>query len=52
MSSSKRAPDPFRPGEVPEGKPAGKLGRPSVAALVMAAIVVLAIVIVVIAVAR
>ena len=50
--SSKRAPDPFRPGEVEEGKPAGLLGRPAFAALVVAAIVVVAVVIVVVALAR
>ena len=42
-----RPPDPFRPGEVPEGKPYAKIGRPgfaaAVALLVVAAIVALII---------
>jgi hypothetical protein len=42
---SERPPDPFRPGEVPEGTPYAKIGRPSIAAaaalLVLAAVVAL-----------
>jgi len=42
---TERAPDPFRPGEVPEGKPYAKIGRPGVAVaaalLVVAAVVAL-----------
>ena len=50
--SSKRAPDPFRPGEVDEGRPAGILGRPAFAAVVIGAIVLIAVVIVIVALAR
>ncbi len=39
---SQRAPDPFRPGSVPEGEPHGKLGRPA-AALAAVLLVVIAI---------
>ena len=45
---TERAPDPFRPGEVPEGKPYAKVGRPgfavAVAVLVIAAVVALILV--------
>jgi hypothetical protein len=37
-SEPRRAPDPFRPGEVPEGKPFAKAGRPITPMLVVAAI--------------
>ena len=38
-----RPPDPFRPSEVPEGRPAGILGRPA-AALAVTLLVVAAVV--------
>ena len=45
---TERAPDPFRPGEVTEGKPYAKVGRPgfavAVAVLVIAAVVALILV--------
>jgi hypothetical protein len=41
--SSKRAPDPFRPGEIPEGEPFAKAGRPSVAVVVVVLIVAVAV---------
>ena len=43
----KRAPDPFRPGEIPEGKPYAKAGRPGAAVLVVAVIVIAALALVV-----
>jgi hypothetical protein len=49
---AKRAPDPFRPGEVPEGKPHEKIGRPTTAVLVVALIVLVAIAFIVWALAR
>ena len=36
---AKRAPDPFRPGEIPEGEPHEKVGRPGTAVLVVGLIV-------------
>ena len=39
---AKRAPDPFRPGEIPEGKPHETVGRPSTAVLVVGLIVLVA----------
>jgi hypothetical protein len=39
-----RAPDPFRPGEVPEGRPFAKVGRPGFAVGIFLAIVVLVVV--------
>jgi hypothetical protein len=48
----KRAPDPFRPGEVPEGRPYAKAGRPGTAVLVVAVIVLAAIALLVWAAAR
>jgi hypothetical protein len=48
----RRAPDPFRPGEVPEGRPFAKVGRPLTPVLVVGAIVLLVLAIVVIALAR
>ncbi|HEX9351242.1 MAG TPA: hypothetical protein VF877_08225 [Gaiellaceae bacterium] len=35
----KRAPDPFRPGDIPEGEPFAKAGRPGAAVLVVVLIV-------------
>jgi hypothetical protein len=35
----KRAPDPFRPGDIPKGKPFAKAGRPGTAVLVVVLIV-------------
>jgi hypothetical protein len=48
----RRAPDPFRPAEVPEGRPFGKAGRPVTPMLVVGAIVLVVLAIVLIAVAR
>jgi hypothetical protein len=48
----RRAPDPFRPGEVPEGESFAKAGRPATAMLVVAAIVIAVVVVLVIALAR
>jgi hypothetical protein len=48
----RRAPDPFRPGDVPEGEPFGKAGRPATPTLVVAAIAVLVVAIVVFALVR
>jgi hypothetical protein len=39
----RRAPDPFRPGEVPEGRPFAKVGRPLTPVLLVLAIVVIAL---------
>ncbi len=39
----KRAPDPFRPGEIPEGVPYAKVGRPAAAVLVVGLIVLIAV---------
>jgi hypothetical protein len=43
MEGSKRAPDPFRPGEVPEGEPFQKVGRPGSAVVIVLLIVSVAI---------
>jgi len=48
----RRAPDPFRPGEVPDGEPFVKAGRSATPMLVVAAIVLLVVAIVVIALVR
>lgn len=48
----KRAPDPFRPGEIPEGEPAGKVGRPVTAVLGVALITGLAVALIVWALVR
>ena len=48
----KRAPDPFRPGEIPEGEPYEKAGRPASAVLVVGLIVIVALALIVWAVAR
>ena len=48
----KRAPDPFRPGEIPEGRPYQKAGRPGTAVLVVALIVFAALALIVWAIAR
>ena len=50
--SSKRAPDPFRPGEVPEGEPFAKVGRPGSAVVIVLLIVAVAIAAMVWALAR
>ena len=49
---SRRAPDPFRPGGVPEGEPFAKAGRPAAPMLVIGAIVLLVLALVLIALAR
>ena len=49
---AKRAPDPFRPGEVSEGRPYDKVGRPITAVLVVALIVLVALAFVVWALAK
>jgi hypothetical protein len=41
--SRKRAPDPFRPGEIPEGEPFETVGRPGAAVVVVLLIVSVAI---------
>jgi hypothetical protein len=48
----KRAPDPFRPGEIPEGEPYAKVGRPTTAVLVVALIVGVALALIVYAALR
>ena len=48
----KRAPDPFRPGEVPEGKPYQGVGRPTTAVLVVGLVVIVALALIVWAIAR
>jgi hypothetical protein len=48
----KRAPDPFRPGEVADGKPYAKAGRPGTAVLVVALVVFVALALIVWALAR
>jgi len=48
----KRAPDPFRPGEIGGGKPYAKAGRPGTAVLVVAVIVFVALALIVWALAR
>jgi hypothetical protein len=48
----KRAPDPFRPAEIPEGRPFAKAGRPGTAVLVVGLIVALAAALVVYALLR
>ncbi|MFL5929702.1 MAG: hypothetical protein ACJ75P_00455 [Gaiellaceae bacterium] len=49
---SRRAPDPFRPAEVPEGRPFAKVGRPVTPMLVIGAIVLVVLAIVLIALVR
>jgi hypothetical protein len=49
---AKRAPDPFRPGEIPEARPYEKAGRPGTAVLVVAVIVIVALALVLWAVLR
>ena len=44
MEGSKRAPDPFRPGEIPEGEPFAEAGRPGAAVVVVLLIVAVAVV--------
>jgi hypothetical protein len=39
----KRAPDPLRPGEIPEGEPYANVGRPATAMLVVVLIVLVAV---------
>jgi hypothetical protein len=48
----KRAPDPFRPGEIPQGRPFARVGRPGAAALVVSLIVLVAVALIVWALAR
>jgi hypothetical protein len=43
MEGGKRAPDPFRPGKIPEGEPFEKAGRPGAAVVVVMLIVAVAI---------
>jgi hypothetical protein len=43
---AKRAPDPMRPGEIPEGRPYAKIGRPGTAVLVVGLIVLVVVVLV------
>ena len=43
MEGSKRAPDPFRPGEIPEGEPFAEVGRPGAAVAVVMVIVAVAV---------
>jgi hypothetical protein len=43
----RRAPDPFRPGEIPAGRPYALAGRPGTAVLVVAIIVLVALALVV-----
>ena len=50
--SSRRPPDPFRPGKVEEGRPYAKIGRPSFALAVVLAIVAAVVVLIVVAVLR
>jgi len=52
VMDDKRAPDPFRPGEIPEGRPYMKAGRPGTAVLVVALIVFAAVALIIWAVAR
>jgi hypothetical protein len=52
MEGSKRAPDPFRPGEIPEGEPFAKAGRPGAAVVVVLLIAAVAIAALVWALAR
>ena len=42
--SSKRAPDPFRPGEIPEAEAFEKAGRPGAAVVIVLLIVSVAVV--------
>jgi hypothetical protein len=42
-----RAPDPHRPGEIPEGRPYEKIGRPGTAVLVVAVIVLVVVALVI-----
>jgi hypothetical protein len=39
----KRAPDPMRPGAIPEGEPYAKVGRPGTAVLAVALVVAAAV---------
>jgi hypothetical protein len=48
----KRAPELFRPAEVPKGRPFGKAGRPGTAVLVVGLIVVVAVALIVYAAVR
>jgi hypothetical protein len=48
----RRAPDPFRPGEIPEGRPYQKAGRPGTAVLIVALIVVAALALILWGIAR
>jgi hypothetical protein len=48
----KRAPDPFRPGSIDEGRPYAKAGRPITPVLVVTLIVVVALALVLYAVLR
>lgn len=48
----KRPPDPMRPGEIPEGEPYAKVGRPGTAALVVGIVVGLALALIVYALFR
>jgi hypothetical protein len=48
----KRAPDPFRPGEIPEGRPHETVGRPVTAVLVVGLIVIVALALIIWAVVR
>jgi hypothetical protein len=52
MEGTKRAPDPFRPGEIPEGEPFEKAGRPGAAVVVVMLIVAVAVVALVYAMVR
>jgi hypothetical protein len=45
--ASKRAPDPFRPGHVPEGRHFAKVGRPGTAVLVVWLIVAVGVAVIV-----
>jgi hypothetical protein len=47
-----RAPDPFRPAEVPEGRPFARVGRPGTAVLVVGVIVLVAVALIVWALVR
>jgi hypothetical protein len=49
---TERAPDPFRPGDVPEGRPYAKVGRPGFAVAVALVVVAAAVALVLFAVLR
>ncbi len=49
---AKRAPDPFRPGKVPEGRTHEKIGRPSAAVFVVGLILLVALAFIVYAVVK